>query len=65
LRKAAESTGVEYLSLYAASEGHDVCSEDPWVNGRQTQPGLALAFHPLAEGARATAELLEELVARS
>jgi lysophospholipase L1-like esterase len=65
LRGAAESAGVEYLSLYAASEGHDVCSDEPWVNGRQTEPGVALAFHPLAEGARATAELLEELVARS
>ena len=64
LQKAAESTGVEYLDLYTASEGHDVCSDEPWVNGRQTEPGLALAFHPLAEGARATAELLEELVAR-
>jgi lysophospholipase L1-like esterase len=65
LRGAADAAGVEYLDLYTASAGHDVCSPRPWVNGRQTQPGVALAFHPLADGARATATLLEDLVAQS
>jgi lysophospholipase L1-like esterase len=65
LRGAADAAGVEYLDLYTASAGHDVCSARPWVNGRRTQPGVALAFHPLAAGARATATLLEDLVARS
>ena len=63
LRSAAEATGADYLDLYAASEGHDVCSDDPWVNGRETQAGLALAFHPLAEGMRAVAAELEDLLA--
>ena len=63
LRAAARATGVDYLDMYAASEGHDVCSDDPWVNGRQTQPGLALAFHPLAAGMRAVATELESLLA--
>jgi lysophospholipase L1-like esterase len=65
LRDAAEATGVDYLDLYTASEGHDVCSDDPWVNGRETQAGLALAFHPLAAGMRAVAAELEALLARS
>lgn len=64
LRAAAEATGVDYLDLYTASEGHDVCSDDPWVNGRETQAGIALAFHPLATGMRATALELERLLAR-
>lgn len=63
LRDAAASTGVDYLDLYAASEGHDVCSDEPWVNGRQTRAGIALAFHPLAAGMRATATELERLLA--
>ena len=62
LADAAAAAGVEYLDLYTASEGHDVCSAHPWVNGLRTQPGVALAFHPLAAGARATASLLEDLV---
>ena len=62
LGDAADAAGVEYLDLYAASAGHDVCSTRPWVNGRQTQPGVALAFHPLASGARATAALLEKTI---
>lgn len=65
LGDAAQAAGAEYLDLYAASEGHDVCSARPWVNGRRTQPGVALAFHPLAAGARATAGLLEDLVTQS
>jgi lysophospholipase L1-like esterase len=63
LRDAADATGVDYLDMYAASEGHDVCSDDPWVNGQQTQAGLALAFHPLAAGMRAVATELEALLA--
>lgn len=63
MREAAEDRGVEYLDLYAASAGHDVCGAEPWVNGRQTQAGVALAFHPLATGAKATAALLEDLLA--
>jgi lysophospholipase L1-like esterase len=60
---AAESAGVDYLDLYRASAGHDVCSAEPWVNGRRTEAGVAAAYHPLASGAEATATLLEELLA--
>jgi lysophospholipase L1-like esterase len=62
LRDAAASTGVDYLDAYAASEGHDVCSDRPWVNGRQTRAGVALAFHPLAAGMRGLAAELERLL---
>ncbi len=62
LRDAARATGADYLDLYAASRGHDVCSDEPWVNGRRTRTGVALAFHPLAAGMRATATELELLL---
>ena len=44
--------------MYAASRGHDVCSESPWVNGRFTKQQAALAFHPFATGMRAAADLI-------
>ncbi len=52
---AAERTGVGFIGLYDASRGHDICSEDPWVNGRLTDQGAALAFHPFASQMRAVA----------
>ena len=62
VRNAAAETGVEYVDLFAASAGHDVCSDDPWVNGRKTEPGTALAYHPLAVEQRAVADLVLSLV---
>ena len=62
LARAAAATGARFVDLYAASRGHDVCSADPWVNGRRTVEGQALAYHPLATGMRATADaVLAEL----
>jgi hypothetical protein len=40
----------------AASRGHDICSSDPWVNGRVTRRGVALAYHPFLAGMRADAD---------
>lgn len=56
LAAAARRTGASFVDMYAASEGHDICSEKPWVNGVHTVKGRALAYHPLAEGMEATAE---------
>ncbi len=56
IERAARRTRVEFVDMYAASRGHDVCSDDPWVNGGQTVEGKALAFHPFAEGEAAVAE---------
>jgi hypothetical protein len=47
---------VTYVDMYAASRGHDICSADPWVNGRVTDRQRALAYHPFAAGMRADAE---------
>ena len=62
VRGAAKQTGAEFVDLYAASDGHDVCSDDPWVNGRKTEPGIALAYHPLAVEQRAVADLVLDLL---
>ncbi len=65
VRGAAAQTGVEHVDLYAASAGHDVCSDDPWVNGRRSEPGTALAYHPLAVEQRAVADLVLSVIGGS
>ncbi|WP_435746532.1 SGNH/GDSL hydrolase family protein [Nocardioides sp. SYSU DS0663] len=61
--RAARRVGARYVDLYAASDGHDVCSDDPWVNGRITRDGVALAYHPLAAGQQVTAGLVLDALA--
>jgi lysophospholipase L1-like esterase len=56
LSAAARRTGVAFVDMHAASEGHDVCSDEPWVNGHRTVRGAALAYHPLGEGMEAVAD---------
>jgi len=62
LREAAADAGAEFLDMHARSEGHEICSDEPWVNGIRTDQSRALAFHPFAEGQEAVAgALLEQL----
>lgn len=61
LAGAARAAGVEYVDMYAASRGHEICSTDPWVNGRVTKDQKALAYHPFAAGQEAVAEQLLDL----
>jgi lysophospholipase L1-like esterase len=63
LQGAARAAEVEFLDVYAASRGHDVCSDDPWVNGQQTDTARAAAFHPFPEGMAGVARALEDLLA--
>jgi lysophospholipase L1-like esterase len=62
LARAARRTHVRYLDAYALSAGHDVCSDQPWVNGSRTDRQRAAAFHPLAAGMRAVADRLSTLL---
>jgi lysophospholipase L1-like esterase len=55
---AAKTAGVEFIDVYDASEGHDVCAAEPWVNGEVTITDQALAYHPFAREQRAVAELV-------
>lgn len=56
VRRAADETSVEYVDLWGPSADHDICADDPWVNGRVTSGETALAYHPLAAGQRAAAD---------
>ena len=55
LRQAARRTGTTFVDMYAASAGHDICADTPWVNGNVTVREKALAYHPFASGMRADA----------
>ena len=49
--------------MWTPSAGHDICGDDPWINGRVTSADRALAYHPLAVEQQADADLiLEDLV---
>lgn len=48
MKRAARTTGTEYVDMRAASRGHEICSADPWVNGRTTDQEQALAYHPFS-----------------
>ena len=62
LENAAEAAEVEYVDTFALSEGHDICADDPWVAGQQTDPTRALAFHPYAAYQEAVADELVTLL---
>ena len=62
LARAARTAGAEFVDMRAVSEGHEICSEDPWVNGKDTDQQEALAFHPFAEGQQAVADALLSLL---
>lgn len=58
INQAANQTRVDYLDVATASQGHDVCASQPWVNGFLDDPQRAQAFHPFFEGQQAVAQLL-------
>lgn len=62
MKRSAEAAGVDFVDMYPASRGHDVCSARPWVNGRFTDSRKALAFHPLPAGQRAVADRIVRML---
>ncbi len=60
-REAAAEAGAEYVDVWSATEGHDICGEDPWIAGVKPVRN-ATAYHPYAEEQQAVADLLEDLV---
>ncbi len=54
--------GAEIVDAYTASKGHDICSDEPWVNGIETQANAALALHPFLAEQTAVADLILDLL---
>ena len=56
LAAAAQRAGVTFVSMLAASEGHDACAgEDAWTNGATASNGDGIIFHPRPAGIEAVA----------
>lgn len=62
LARAAERTATRYVDVWAASQGHDICAVDPWVNGLEGQPSGGAPFHPAPAGQTAIAQLVVDQV---
>ncbi len=58
LERQATERGLTFLDLYAAGQGHDICSADPWVNGSEMAPEGAIPYHPFGTEQEAVAELV-------
>ncbi|CAN5162617.1 SGNH/GDSL hydrolase family protein [soil metagenome] len=61
LKAEAEARDLTYVDAYGASDGHDICSDDPWVNGLNVAPDGTVPFHPFAEEQAAVAALIEDM----
>lgn len=57
-----EAAGAEMIDAYTASKGHDICADEPWVNGIETQADAALALHPFLAEQQAVAEMILEVL---
>ncbi len=58
LSAAAAATDTTFVDMYAASEGHDICADDPWVAGAGVSPRDAAAWHPYPEEGETVADLV-------
>lgn len=65
LAQAARRADVRFVDMYDASRGHDICSDDPWVNGSTTDRDKALSYHPFESGMRADADEVLKTLGRS
>jgi len=57
---AADDAGATYIDVAKASAGHDICSDDPWVNGKRAKKGQGAAYHPTPLEQRAVARLIHD-----
>lgn len=62
LKGEAKERGLDYVDVFTASKGHDVCSDDPWVNGVQTAADGTIPLHPFAEEQVAVAAMIADLL---
>lgn len=61
LQGAADDHDAIFIDMYPPSEGHDICSDDPWMAGGldlDNPPVGATAWHPYAAESQAVAGLV-------
>jgi lysophospholipase L1-like esterase len=57
-QQAAAKTNVGYIDVFKATEGHDMCADEPWIAGGSPTRRDALIYHPYPEEQRVVADLL-------
>jgi lysophospholipase L1-like esterase len=62
-REAAEGAGALYVDMYGPSEGHDICSDDPWISDAKGVPGQSSSLHPFASYEKAVAARIVSVLA--
>ena len=62
VRDGALAGDAEYVDVYRASSGHDICSEEPWVNGNANDPTRAASYHPFEAEQQAVAKLILKML---
>lgn len=62
LRIEAEARDLPFVDVFAASQGHDVCADEPWVNGALVGDDGTAPFHPFAVEQAAVAALVEDML---
>ncbi|RYJ07265.1 MAG: SGNH/GDSL hydrolase family protein [Actinomycetales bacterium] len=64
LAAAARTAGATFVSMSAASKGHDACAgDDAWTNGLQPAEDDGITLHPRESGMKAVATQVEKAVA--
>jgi hypothetical protein len=66
--KVSEETGSGLVRASYLTEGHDICSADPWVFGFEFSPPGTFgptAYHPKAPAMNAIAEMLDQMLPKS
>lgn len=62
LMREAEKRDLTYLDVFTASQGHDLCSDDPWVNGVKVADDGTIPLHPFANEQAAVAAMITDLL---
>ncbi len=62
LRAEADARGLDFVDVLAASRGHDICSDDPWVNGARVADDGTVPFHPFGVEQAAVADLIAAML---
>jgi len=60
--RASTQRNVEYVDVFAASRGHDMCAQDPWIAGLYPKRPGASPLHPYPEEQQFVAGLLLDLL---
>lgn len=58
LRQQAESRGLDFVDVATPSRGHDICSDDPWINGSTVGVDGTIPFHPFGVEQQAIATMI-------